>query len=113
MSQSANVRRSIASALRWAMLFGVGSALVLQEKTQEFVSQAIEKGQAAQSEGKALVQEMRADKEQKTTSSANQVDTQINATLERFNVPSPAEVRELDQKISELSVRIDELGSDT
>ncbi len=109
MTESGNDRFTVVSALRWAMLFGVGSVLVLREKTREFVEQAIEKGQEAEKEGKKLVQEMLAEKRQKDKEREDTLDARINAALERRNVPTETEIRELNQKIIELSEHIDEL----
>lgn len=104
------VGRGIAvSALRRAMLFSVGSVLVLQERTEEFVKQAMEKGQAAEDEGKQMVQKMRANRARKETKPTDSRDAPIDTSLERLNIPTEAEIRELNRKITELTESIDEL----
>jgi polyhydroxyalkanoate synthesis regulator phasin len=111
MEQPDKGRCLIAGALRRAMLFGVGSALVLQEKSAEFAKQALERGQEAQDEGRKLVQKRRADRKKRHPTRIDPLDVRINASLERLNVPSQKEINELNQHIVELSQRIDELKS--
>lgn len=109
MESPGNGQCSIAAALRQAMLFSVGSVLILQEKSAEFVKQALERGQEAQDEGRRLVQEMRADRKRRQPKRINPLDIRINAALERLNIPSNTEIDELNQHITELARRIDEL----
>ena len=113
MHRKHNGRRVVLSALRQAMQFGVGSALVVQEKTEEFIKQAFERGQEAQEEGKKLVQEMRAERKQKRPQSIDALDVRINNALERLNVPSHKDLNELNQQITKLAQRIDRLTSET
>jgi polyhydroxyalkanoate synthesis regulator phasin len=113
MHRKRNGRRVVLTALRRAMQFGVGSALVFQEKTEEFVKQAFERGQEAQEEGKQLVQEMRAERKQTRPQTIDALDVRINNALERLNVPSQKDISELNQHITELAQRIDQLISDT
>ncbi len=107
MDRSKKIRRSVSSALRRKMLFGVGSALILHEKAQEFVEHAIERGQEAQKEGKKLVEEMRSEKKKPH----GKLDDHISGALERFDVASQKDVEELGQHVATLSKRVDELQS--
>ena len=111
MEQSGNGRRSLIAALRRVMLFSVGSALILQEKTAEFAKQAIERGQEAQDEGKKLVQEMRSERKSKKPQRIDALDVRINNALKRLNVPTRQDLSELNRHITELAQRIDELKS--
>ena len=111
MDKAQKVRRSIMFPLRRMMLFSVGSALILQEKTIEFVEHAVERGQAAQDEGKTIVQEMRSRRKTKEPKVKDAVDTRIKGALERLDVPSQKDIDELNQHISTLTQRIDELKS--
>jgi polyhydroxyalkanoate synthesis regulator phasin len=109
MPVSVNPRRPIARALRWGMLFTVGSLLVVKERTEEFVNEALEKGQKAQQEGKTLVQTMRAEKPRQREPETDPLESRVNLTLERLNVPTGTEIHELNQQIDRLSARIETL----
>lgn len=109
MTESGNGRRSVLAALRKAMQFSVGSALILQERTEEFVKQAIERGQEAQEEGKNLVQEMRAERKRKQPQRIDALEVRINNALERLNVPTETDISALNHSVTELAKRIDEL----
>jgi polyhydroxyalkanoate synthesis regulator phasin len=104
-----DVRCSIVTALRWATLFGVGSLLILQERTSDFVRQAVERGKEAEDEGKKLVQEMRAERKKREPQRIDALDIRISAALKRLNIPTQEEIRELSQQITELSKHIDAL----
>jgi polyhydroxyalkanoate synthesis regulator phasin len=103
MERSGNIRRSVASALRRTMLFGIGSALILHEKAQEFVEEAIERGRETQKEGKKLVQEMR------SRQAPDVSDSHVADALARLDLPSRKDVEELDRHVAALSERVDEL----
>lgn len=101
------IRRPVLSALRRTMLFSIGSALIFQEKIQEFVDKAVERGQETQKEGKELVQEMRSKKKKPR----DVLDSHITEALERLDVASQKDIEELNQHIAALSKRVDELQS--
>ena len=110
MPATAKARSAIAGALRWGLSFGIGSALLVKEKTEEFVSEAVDRGQTAQQEGKTLVRQMRPVKpKRRQKQSADPLETRINISLDRLNIPTEKEIRELNQQVTELSARIDEL----
>jgi polyhydroxyalkanoate synthesis regulator phasin len=111
MKRSGNRRRSLFSALRQGMLFSVGSALILREKTADFVEQAIQRGQEVQDEGRKLVQEMRAERRAKTPHRIDTLDVRLTNTLKRLDVPTHQDIVQLDRHIAELSRRIEELQS--
>jgi polyhydroxyalkanoate synthesis regulator phasin len=111
MKRSGNRRRTLFSALRRGMLFSVGSALILREKTADFVAQAMERGQEVQDEGKKLVQEMRAERRARTPQRIDTLDVRITNTLNRLDVPTHQDIEQLDRHIAELARRIEELQS--
>jgi len=111
MKRSGSRRRSLFSALRRGMLFSVGSALILREKTADFVAQAIERGQEVQDEGKKLVQEMRAERRVKTPQRIDTLDVRVTNTLKRLDVPTHQDIEQLDRHLAELARRIEELQS--
>ena len=59
------------------------------------------------------MQEMRAERKQKRPQSIDALDVRINNALERLNVPSQKDISELNQHITELAQRIDQLKPDT
>jgi polyhydroxyalkanoate synthesis regulator phasin len=111
MDQSTRDRHSIVAPLRRMMLFSVGSMLIFQEKTAEFIEHAIERGQEAQEEGKKIVQEMRTERRKRRPETKDALDIRINNALKRLNVPSQKDIEELDRHITALAERIDDLKS--
>jgi polyhydroxyalkanoate synthesis regulator phasin len=113
MNQSGNLRLTVASLLRHTLEFAAGSALILQEKTQAFSQEAFERGKEAQDQGRKLVQEMRAERKQRTLERAEPRELNIDFALDRLSVPTRADIQELNQRITELTHRIDELQEAT
>lgn len=109
MDQSGSVRIMVASLLRHTLLFAVGSALILQEKAQAFNQQALERGKEAQDQGRKLVQEMRAERKQRSSMPIEPSDISIDFALDRLSIPTHSDIQDLNQRITELTQRIDEL----
>jgi polyhydroxyalkanoate synthesis regulator phasin len=109
MNQSGSFRLTLTSLLRHTLEFAVGSALILQEKTQAFTEEAFKRGKEAQDQGRKLVQEIRAERAQRTLEHAGPREFNIDFALDRLNVPTRADIQELNQRITELTQRIDEL----
>lgn len=103
--------RTILTTVRRAMLFSVGSVLILQEKTEAFVKQAIERGEETQDEGKKLVQEMREKRKKRAPKRISALEVRVNHALKRHNAPTQEDIDALKQHITELTKRIDELAS--
>ena len=102
MNQSGSFRLMVISLLRHTLQFAVGSALILGEKTQAFTQEAFVRGKEAQDQGRKLVQEMRSER-------AEPREINVDFALDRLNVPTRSDIQELNQRITELSQRIDEL----
>lgn len=113
MNQSGNFRLTVASLLRHTLRFATGSALILQEKTRGFSHEAFERGKEAQEQGRKLVQEMRAERAQRTLERAEPREFNLDFALDRLNVPTRGDIQELNQRITELTQRIDELQEAT
>jgi len=109
MDQSGSCRLMVASLLRHALLFAVGSALVLQENTQAFTQEAFERGKEAQDQGRKLVQEMRAERAQRSPKRVELPDISMDFALDRLSMPTHNDIQELNRRITELTQRIDEL----
>ena len=102
-------RSTAVSLLRSALLFTVGSALILHEKGRAFRQHAFERGREAQDQGRKLVQEMRAERTQGLPEATERLETRFDLALDRLGIPTRSDVQDLNQRITELNRRIDEI----
>ena len=109
MSLSDSCRSTMASLLRQALQFAAGSALILEEKSQAFTEEAFKRGKAAQDQGRKLVQEMRAERAQRMPKPVEPRALNVDVALDRRNIPTRSQIQELNQRISELIHRIEEI----
>jgi poly(hydroxyalkanoate) granule-associated protein len=100
------------AARRW-YLATVGAFAMLEEETEQFVDRLAEKGHKAEEEGKGLVRERLETRREEAKKQAEhveeQVDERIETVLNRMNLPSKSDVRDLNQQISQLSKKVDAL----
>lgn len=100
------------AARRW-YLATVGAFAMLEEETEQLVDRLAEKGQKAEKEGKGLVRERletrRKEAEKQAEQVQEQVDERIETVLNRMNLPSKTDVRDLNRQISQLSKKVDAL----
>jgi polyhydroxyalkanoate synthesis regulator phasin len=89
-------------ALRKAVLFGTGLAVMTTEKMKDFAEELVKRGEMSEKEAKEALKEWmekskkaRKDMEEKTESTVNNV-------LNRMNIPSRSELDELKERLAKL-----------
>ncbi len=92
--------------LRKLILAGVGAMALATDEAEELINRLVERGQIAQEEGRKLLQEMMAKRQESFEAS---IDARIEKALNRLNVPTKKEVEELSKSIEELGKKIDAL----
>ena len=92
--------------VRKVMLAGIGAAALAQEEAEDFVNKLIEKGELAEKEGWTILKDLRDKRKEK---SEQFVEKRISTFIERFNIPTKSDYKDLSKKINELSKKIDNL----
>jgi poly(hydroxyalkanoate) granule-associated protein len=96
-------------ASRKVLLASVGAIALAQDEIEDFVNRLIERGQVAEQDGRKLIHEI-ADRRKKTTHAAKGVMArQVEAILDRLNVPTKADIQSLGEVIAALTKKVDEL----
>jgi poly(hydroxyalkanoate) granule-associated protein len=95
--------------LRHMSLAMIGAVVIVEEEIEAIVNRMIERGEIAEKDGKKLVQEAMDKRKGRTQKLDEQIKKNMEAVLERINIPTKADVEDLSQKINELSTKIDEL----
>jgi len=88
---------------------GLGLFTMTREKAEEIVDNLIEKGEISRKEASGVLEEIlnRAEKEREELE--KRINTSLENTLERFNVPTKKEIEELNNKLDDIAAKLDEI----
>jgi poly(hydroxyalkanoate) granule-associated protein len=95
--------------LRNVVLATIGAVAIAEEEIEAFVNRLIERGEIAEKDGKKLVREVMDKRKAKSEQLDEQIKKEIEAGLDRINIPTKADIEALNLKINDLSLKIDEL----
>lgn len=98
-------------------LVGLGAAAMAQDELFNLVDKFVEQGEETEKKVLDSVNEMVDDRKKEAEKANKRAEKEFNkrmeAVLHRLNVPSRAEIRSLNTKITKLSKKIDELNQET
>ncbi len=101
---------------RKVVLATIGAVALTQEELEKFVNKLIERGEIAEHDGRKLIQDAREKRRKKTdevrSGTEGQLDRRMEDLLGRMNISSKSDIEALNEKISALSDKIDELGQE-
>jgi poly(hydroxyalkanoate) granule-associated protein len=101
---------------RKVVLATIGAVALTQEELEKFVQKLIERGEIAEHDGRKLINDAREKRRTKTekvkSGTEGQLDRRMEDLLGRMNIPSKSDIESLNQKISALSEKIDELDKE-
>lgn len=101
--------RSLFDITRKVMLASIGAMAIAQDELEDFVNRLIERGEIAEKDGDGLIQELKAKRKQKMEKGEELFQKRINHMLKKADIPSKSDLEMLNQKISNLSKKIDDL----
>ena len=98
---------------RRVLMAGVGVVVLAQEEIEEFVNKLIERGEIAEKDGRKLINEVienRKNQAQETKQATQEeFDKRLESILDRLNVPTRGDIDKLNTKVTELTVKVEEL----
>ena len=101
---------------RKVVLATIGAVALTQEELEKFVNKLIEKGEIAEKDGRKLINDAREKRRKKSedvkSGTESQIDRRMEDLLGRMNIPTKTDIESLNEKISALSEKIDELGKE-
>jgi poly(hydroxyalkanoate) granule-associated protein len=99
---------------RKVVLAAIGVVALTQEELEKFVNKLIERGEIAEQDGRKLIRDAREKRRKKTeevrSGTEGKFDRRMEDLLGRMNIPSKSDIEALNEKISDLSGKIDELS---
>lgn len=92
--------------LRKVVLASIGAMAIAQEEAEDLINRLVERGEIAREEGRKLMEDMSAKRRENARA---QFDKRVEATLDRVNVPTKADLRAVEKKLDELNKKLDQL----
>ena len=99
-------RNRFMEVTRKVMLAAVGAVGLAQDETEDFLNRLVKRGEIAEKDARKLLKEV-AEKSRKTD--GKRAEKQVDKMLDRMNIPSKADIEELNAKISILTTKVEEL----
>lgn len=99
-------RHPLAELIRKVMLAGIGAASLAQEEAEIFINKLIDKGEIAEKEGRDLAKDLREKRRQRME---EHLDKRVAAIVEKMKIPTKSDIDELNEKLAELSKKIEKL----
>nr|WP_321497336.1 hypothetical protein [uncultured Methanolobus sp.] len=90
-------------------LFGIGLWALTEEKIQDITDDLIENGEIKKEEGKKFVREVMDEQKKQKEEIEKKISTKVQETINKADVATKDEVRELKDIISSLEAKIDKL----
>ena len=104
---------ALLEAVRRVLMAGVGVVVLAQEEVEEFVNKLIERGEIAEQDGRKLINDVveNRKKQAQETRQATQeeFDKRLEGLLDRLNVPTRGDINTLNDKVTELTAKVEEL----
>ena len=105
--------KSILSGLRRVLMAGIGVVSLAQEEVEGFVNKLVERGEIAEKDGRALIDEYMEKRKKRAEESSKRVESEIENRMEsllnRMNIPTRKDIESLTNKVAELTKKVDEL----
>ena len=89
-------------ALRKAVLFGAGLAVMTTEKMRDFADELVKRGEMSEQEAKQALKEWMDKSKQARKDMEEKTEAAINNVLGRMNIPSRSELDELKERLARL-----------
>ena len=91
----------------------IGAVALTQEEVEKFVNKLIERGEIAEKDGRKLIKDIMKKRHKKgeevQSDARSQVDSRMKDILDRMNIPTKSDIDSLNEKITILTEKIDEL----
>lgn len=99
---------------RKVLLASIGALALTQEEIEKFVNKLIERGEIAEKDGRKLINDIREKRRKKSEETQTDVEEQMEHRMEgvlaRMNIASKSDIDALNQKLTALNEKLDELN---
>ena len=103
----------LTAAMRRLFLAGIGAAALAQEELETLVNRLVEKGEIVEEDGRKLLKETFERRKREVEETEKEIDARIERivtqVLAQLNIPTRSDIETLNQRIAELTKKIEEL----
>jgi len=89
-------------ALRKAVLFGAGLAVMTTEKMKDFAEELVKRGEMSEKEAREALKEWMEKSKQARKDMEEKTEAMVNKVMSRMNFPTRAELDELKERLAKL-----------
>ena len=100
---------SIHKMMRRMMLAGIGAMALQHDKMEEHINKLVERGETAKKDREKFFEEMRERHKKHLHGEESFAHKRISEVMDHFDVPTKKDFDDLNQKLSTLEHKIDEL----
>lgn len=94
---------------RKVLLAAVGAVALAQDEIEEFVQRLVDRGEIAEKEGRSLIQEILEQRKKAKEEIRHKAGQRLNEAFARMDLPTRQDIEQLQQKINELTEKIEQL----
>jgi poly(hydroxyalkanoate) granule-associated protein len=108
----AEEQSKVQEALHRVVLAAMGTVGLVQDEVEHFVNKAVERGQMAEKEARKTMHEVtekRKGAEKEADKRFKEVDKRFEEMLAKLNIPSKNDITSLNDKIADLTKKVEEL----
>ncbi|MCD6567458.1 MAG: phasin family protein [Dehalococcoidia bacterium] len=99
------------SLLRKSVLVGIGLAYMTKDKVEEAARKIAAEDDLSEEEARGLAEDLLKQSEESRKNLKAQVEKFVKSTLEKVDIPSPREMRELEARIKKLEELLEKRDS--
>ncbi len=89
-------------ALRKAVLFGAGLAVMTTEKMKDFAEELVKRGEMSEKEAREALKEWMEKSKQARKEMEDKTEAMVNKAMNRMNIPTRSELEELKERLAKL-----------
>ncbi len=89
-------------ALRKAVLFGAGLAVMTTEKMKDFAEELVKRGEMSEKEAREALKEWMEKSKQARKDMEEKTEAMVNKVMSRMNFPTRSELDELKERLAKL-----------
>lgn len=95
---------------RKMFLISVGAVAVAQDEVEKLVGTLVEQGELAEKEGKRLADKMLSQPKKGIRRVQDKGEDAMEQAIAKLNIPTRKDLKSLEDRLAELTAKIDELG---
>lgn len=98
--------------LRKVVLASVGAVGIAQDELTALIDRMVERGELTQKDASKLMHDVQKEVGKRRKGGQNKAEKEMEAMLDKLNIPSKADIEDLTKQVASLSKRIEELKSE-